>query len=115
MLTAYEKRIKRNDFETSLNEYTSQGINSHVCQKRICVKKKKKKTEYEYFRQYAQCRFLTFYLVVVLPDPFRDKGAWRNSTETQQSSHALRSGPDVKNGRSSDKDGAPERLRRGTI
>jgi len=24
-------------------------------------------------------------LVVVLPDPFRGMGAWRNSTETQQS------------------------------
>jgi len=53
--------------------------------------------------------------VVVLPDPFRGMGAWRNSTETQQSSHALRSEPEVKNGRSSAKDGAPERLRCRTI
>jgi len=34
--------------------------------------------------------------VVVLPDPFRGMGAWRNSTETQQSSQAPRSGPEVK-------------------
>jgi len=26
--------------------------------------------------------------LVVLPDPFRGIGAWRNSTETQQSGHA---------------------------
>jgi len=26
-------------------------------------------------------------VVVVLPDPFRGIGAWRNSTETQQSDH----------------------------
>jgi len=37
--------------------------------------------------------------------------AWRNSTETQQSGHTPRSGPEVKNGRSSAKDGSPERLR----
>jgi len=37
-------------------------------------------------------------------------GAWRNSTETQSSGHVPRSGPEVKNGRSSAKDGAPERL-----
>jgi len=43
-------------------------------------------------------------------------GAWRNSTETQQLGHAPRSGSEVKNGRlSSAKDGAPERLRCGTI
>jgi len=41
--------------------------------------------------------------------------AWRNSTETQQSGHAPRFGPEVKNGRSSAKDGAPESLRCGTI
>jgi len=52
---------------------------------------------------------------VVLHDPFRGMRAWRNSTETQQSGHAPRSGPEVKNGRSSAKDGAPERLRYGTI
>jgi len=49
-------------------------------------------------------------LVVVLPDPFRRMGVWRNSTETQQSGHAPRSGPEVKNESSSAKDGAPERL-----
>jgi len=38
-------------------------------------------------------------VVVVLPDPFRGMGAWRNSTGTQQSGHAPRSGPEVKNGR----------------
>jgi len=54
-------------------------------------------------------------VVVVLPDPFRGMGAWTNSTETQQSSHAPRSGPEIKNGRSSAKDGAPERLRCKTI
>jgi len=37
-------------------------------------------------------------VVVVLPDPFQGMGAWRNSTETQQSVHAPRSGPEVKNG-----------------
>jgi len=37
-------------------------------------------------------------------------GTWRNSTETQQSGHAPRSGPEINNGRSSAKDGAPERL-----
>jgi len=40
-------------------------------------------------------------------------GAWRNSTETQQSGHASRSGPEVKNVGSSTKDGALERLRCG--
>jgi len=34
--------------------------------------------------------------VVVLPDPFRGMGAWRNFTETQQSGHASRTGPEVK-------------------
>jgi len=47
-------------------------------------------------------------MVVVLPDPFRGLGAWRNSTETKQPGHAQRSGPEVKNG-SSAKDGAPRR------
>jgi len=42
---------------------------------------------------------------VVLPDPFQRMGTWRNSAETQ------RSGPEVKNGRSSAKDDTPERLR----
>jgi len=57
-------------------------------------------------------------VVMVLPDPFRRMGAWRNSTESQQSGHGLdtpRSGPEVKNEKSSAKDGAPEKLRRGTI
>jgi len=54
-------------------------------------------------------------VVVVLPDPFRGMGAWRNSIETQQSGHALRSELEVKNGRSSAKDGAPERFRCRTI
>jgi len=48
-------------------------------------------------------------MVVVLPDPFQGMGAWKNSTETQQSSYAPRSEPEVKNG-SSAKDGMPERL-----
>jgi len=50
----------------------------------------------------------------MLPDPFRGMGARKNSAETQQSGHALRPGPEVKNGNSV-KDGAPERLRCGTI
>jgi len=53
-------------------------------------------------------------VVVVLPDPFRGVGAWRNSTETQQSGHPPRSGSEVKNGRSGAEDGAPERLGCGT-
>jgi len=40
-------------------------------------------------------------------------GAWRNSMETQQLGHAPMSESEVKNGRSSAKDGAPERLRCG--
>jgi len=52
--------------------------------------------------------------VVVLPDPFRGTGAWRNSTETKQSGHAQRSGPEVKNGRSA-KDRELERLGCGTF
>jgi len=35
--------------------------------------------------------------------------------ETQQSGHAPRSRPEVKNGRSGAEDGAPERLRCGTV
>jgi len=54
-------------------------------------------------------------VVVVLPDPFRGMWEWRNSTETQQSGHAPRSGPEVKNGRSGAEDGAPERLGCGTV
>jgi len=50
---------------------------------------------------------------VVLSDPFLGMEAWRNFTETQQSDHAPRSGPEVKNG-SSAKDGA-WRLRCGKI
>jgi len=52
-------------------------------------------------------------VVVVLPDLFRGMGAWKNSTETQQSGHAPRSGPEeeeevwTKNGRSGAEDGAP--------
>jgi len=53
-------------------------------------------------------------MLVVLPDTFRGMEAWRNSTETQQSGHAQRFGPEVKNG-SSAKDGTPERLGCGTI
>jgi len=54
-------------------------------------------------------------VVVVLPDPFRGKRAWRNSTETQQSGHAPRSGPEVKNRRIGAEDGAPERFGCGTV
>jgi len=59
--------------------------------------------------------FHTKVVVVVLPDSFRGMGAWRNSTESQQSGHASRSGPEVKSGRSSAKDDALERLRCWTI
>jgi len=54
-------------------------------------------------------------MVVVLPDSFQEMEAWRSSTETQQSGHISRSGPEVKNGRSGAEDGAPERLRCGTV
>jgi len=54
-------------------------------------------------------------VAVVPPDPFRGMGAWRNSTETQQSGYAPRSEPEVKNGRSSAKDGVPERLECETV
>jgi len=54
-------------------------------------------------------------VVVVLSDPFRGMGAWRNSTETQQFGHALRSGPEVKNERSGAEDGTPERLECKTV
>jgi len=54
-------------------------------------------------------------VVVVLPDPFRGLEAWRNSTETQQSDHAPRFGPEVKNGRSTAEDGAPKSLGCGTV
>jgi len=30
-------------------------------------------------------------VVVVLPDPFRGMGVWKNFTKTQQSGHATRS------------------------
>jgi len=46
--------------------------------------------------------------------PFRGIGTWRNFTEAQQLGHASVSGPEVKNGRSSAKDGAPVMPRRGT-
>jgi len=53
--------------------------------------------------------------LVVLSDSFWGMMARRNSAETQQSGHAQRSEPEVKNGISSAKDGAPKRLRRGSI
>jgi len=49
-------------------------------------------------------------VVVVLPNPFRGIWAWRNFTKTQQLGHAPWSEPEVKNGRSSAKDSAPEKL-----
>jgi len=56
-------------------------------------------------------------VVVMLPDPFRGMGAWRNSTETQQTqqSDQVGSGPEVKNGKSGAEDDAPERLGCGTV
>jgi len=53
--------------------------------------------------------------LVVLPDPFREMGARRNFTETQQLGYAPRFRLEIKNGRSSAKDGALERLRCETI
>jgi len=53
--------------------------------------------------------------MVVLFNPFRGMGAHRNSLEAQQSGHAPRSRPEIKDGRNSAKDGAPKRLRCGTI
>jgi len=53
--------------------------------------------------------------MVVLPNPFRGIGSWRNSMETQKSGHVPWSGLEVKNGRSRAKDSTPERLRCGTI
>jgi len=50
--------------------------------------------------------------MVVQPDPFRGMGARRNFAETTVGPR-LKAGPKVKNGRSSVKDGAPERLRCG--
>jgi len=47
-------------------------------------------------------------------DPFRGIGAWKNSTETQQLGRTSKSGPEVKNERSSAEDGVPKRLRCGT-
>jgi len=49
-------------------------------------------------------------VVVVLPYSFRGIRAQRNSAETQQSGHAPRSVPEIKDGRSSVKDSMPERL-----
>jgi len=54
-------------------------------------------------------------VVVVLSDPFRGVGEWKNSMETQQSGYTPRSGPEAKNGRSGADDGAPERLGCGTV
>jgi len=54
-------------------------------------------------------------VVVVLPGPFQGMGAWKNSTETKQLCHAPRSGPEVKNGRSSVEDDMLERLGYGTV
>jgi len=50
-------------------------------------------------------------VMVVQPDSFRGMVSWRNSTETQQLGYAPMSGPEVKNERSSAKDGAPKWLR----
>jgi len=47
--------------------------------------------------------------------PFRGTRARRNSAKTQQWGHIPRSEPEIKDGRSSAKDGAQERLRCGII
>jgi len=53
----------------------------------------------------------------MLLNPFCEMRVWRNSTKTRQSGHALRSGPEVKNGKStgSAKDGVLKRLGYGAI
>jgi len=50
----------------------------------------------------------TLVVMVVLSDHFRRMRARKNSTVTQQSSHAPRSGLEVKNGRSDGKYGVPK-------
>jgi len=35
-------------------------------------------------------------MVMLLPDPFREMGAWGNSAETQQSGHAPRFSSEIK-------------------
>jgi len=47
--------------------------------------------------------------------PLPGMEAQKNPTETQQSGHAPRSGFEINDGRSTAKDGVPERLRCGTI
>jgi len=55
-------------------------------------------------------------VVVVLADSFRGIGEGAEALhKTQQSGHAPRPEPKVKNGNSIAKDGTPERLRRRTI
>jgi len=86
------------------------GVKPNICQ---VILKKTKCTVYTKASFVAQpkwpisgttyIRYPTIVVVVVL-------GAWRNSTETQQSGHVRRSGPEIKNGRSNVEDGAPERL-----
>jgi len=61
------------------------------------------------------CGIANELLLVVLPDSFRGMGARRNSTDTQQSGHAPRSGLEIKDGRSSAKAGPPDRLKCGTF
>jgi len=46
-------------------------------------------------------------VVVALPDLFRGMGVWKNSAENQQSGHAPKPEPEIKDG-SSAKDGTPE-------
>jgi len=49
-------------------------------------------------------------VVVVLSDPFCGMGTRRNSAETQQSGHTLRSRPNVKNRRSSVKEAGEDQM-----
>jgi len=46
---------------------------------------------------------------------FRGMRLWRNSTETQQSSHASKSVAEIKDSRSRAKNRAPKRLRCGVV
>jgi len=66
-------------------------------------------------RQYSLVYFLSGGRVVLL-DPFRVMGEWMKKLHGDLTVRPpLRSRPEVKNGRSSAKDSAPERLRYGTI
>jgi len=96
--------IKINLVQTVRCRYAHQNIGKHICGN-------------SYIGRYSKGQISVdrYMVVVVLSDPFRGIGAWRNCAEIQPSGHAPRFGPEIKNGRSSAKDGTPERLRCGTL